>query len=106
LLLLDEMLRGTNSYDKRLGSIATIESIFKNRLNGVIATNDLSIADYEYKNNQKIKNFHFDISIANKKMFFEYKLKLGVCRSTNASILLSEIGKVKAICDLNCVSNR
>ena len=91
-LLLDELLRGTNSKDKTSGSIAIIKNIINNNSNAIIATHDLSITNISQENYSNIRNFYFDISITEKKMHFDYKIKTGVCQSTNASLLLKEIG--------------
>ena len=91
-LLLDELLRGTNSFDKRTGSIAIIKNIIKNKSSAIIATHDLSIANNSFDNNDNIRKYHFDIMVKENHMFFDYKLKEGVCQSTNASLLLKEIG--------------
>lgn len=91
-LLLDELLRGTNNIDKTEGSIAIIENIINTSASAIIATHDLSITDLCEKNNIQIRKYYFDIIINEYKMYFDYKLKEGVCKTRNASLLLKEIG--------------
>ncbi|MGY3213024.1 MutS-related protein [Mucilaginibacter sp. HD30] len=90
--LIDEMLRGTNSVDKYLGSKAVIEQLIKKKGVGMVATHDLQIARLEDKYPDYVRNFYFDIQISNGQMLFDYKLKLGECKTFNASLLLKQIG--------------
>ena len=90
--LIDEMLRGTNSVDKFLGSKAIIERLISQKAVGIIATHDLQIAELEEKYPDYIRNFHFDIQVEGEEMKFDYKLKKGECRTFNAQMLLKRIG--------------
>jgi hypothetical protein len=90
--LIDEMLRGTNSVDKYLGSKAVIEKLIAQKAVGIIATHDLQIADLEKKYPEYIRNYYFDIQVAGAEMKFDYKLKKGECKTFNASILLERLG--------------
>lgn len=90
--LIDEMLRGTNSVDKYLGSKAVIEQLIKKRGVGMVATHDLQIARLEDKYPDYVRNFYFDIQISNGQMLFDYRLKPGECKTFNASLLLKQIG--------------
>jgi DNA mismatch repair ATPase MutS len=90
--LIDEMLRGTNSVDKYLGSKALIEKLISQKAVGIVATHDLQIADLQQKHPDYIRNFHFDIQVAGEEMHFDYKLKVGECKTFNASLLLKRIG--------------
>ncbi len=90
--LIDEMLRGTNSVDKYLGSKGVIEKLISQNAVGIIATHDLQIAELEQKHFSYIRNFHFDIQIEGEEMKFDYKLKQGECRTFNASLLLKKLG--------------
>lgn len=93
LLLLDEMLRGTNSADKARGSMAITRELIRCHVPAIIATHNLELAAMEKEFPQAIANFFFDISIsAEQQMQFDYKLKPGVCNTFNASLLLREIG--------------
>ena len=90
--LIDEMLRGTNSVDKYLGSKAVIEQLIKKKGVGMVATHDLQIAQLEKQYPGYIRNFYFDIQVKNGEMLFDYKMKHGECKTFNASLLLKQIG--------------
>ncbi|RYE33431.1 MAG: DNA mismatch repair protein MutS [Sphingobacteriaceae bacterium] len=92
LVLIDEMLRGTNSKDKYAGSKAFIERLVAQKTAALVATHDLQIADLADEHPGKVRNFHFDIEMQNQDMFFDYKIKNGPCKTFNAAILLREIG--------------
>jgi hypothetical protein len=91
-VLIDEMLRGTNSRDKYLGSKVFIEKLISEKTPALFATHDLQLADLEDNHAESLRNFHFDIQLANGEMKFDYKLKHGACKTFNAAILLKEIG--------------
>jgi len=90
--LVDEMLRGTNSVDKYLGSKAVIERLISKKGVGMVATHDLQIAELEKKYPDYLRNFYFDIQVSNGEMLFDYKIKHGECKTFNASMLLKQIG--------------
>lgn len=92
LLLVDEMLRGTNSKDKFLGSMAFIKRMITLHCPALFATHDLQLSKLEDDNPGKVRNFHFDIQIDENDMVFDYLLKNGPCTTFNASILLKQIG--------------
>jgi hypothetical protein len=91
-ILLDEILRGTNSLDRHTGSEALIRQLIREAAVGILATHDLQLAALagEYPGN--LENYHFDVQIHGEELFFDYKLKHGVCKSMNASILMRKIG--------------
>ncbi|MDP3468861.1 MAG: DNA mismatch repair protein MutS [Daejeonella sp.] len=90
--LIDEMLRGTNSVDKYLGSKAVIEKLISQKAVGIVATHDLQIAGLEQNYPDYIRNYYFDIQMEANEMRFDYKLKKGECKTFNASLLLQRIG--------------
>lgn len=90
--LIDEMLRGTNSVDKYLGSKAVIKQLILKKGVGMVATHDLQIADMEKQYPDYIRNFYFDIQVKDGEMLFDYKIKHGECKTFNASLLLKQIG--------------
>jgi hypothetical protein len=90
--LIDEMLRGTNSVDKYLGSKAVIEQLIRKNAVGMVATHDLQIARLEDKYPTYVRNFYFDIQVKDGEMLFDYKIKHGECKTFNASLLLKQIG--------------
>lgn len=91
-ILLDEILRGTNSLDRHTGSRALIKQLIKNKAAAIIATHDLELADLKNEYPENILNYHFDVQVENEELFFDYRLKPGVCTSLNASILMKKIG--------------
>jgi hypothetical protein len=91
-ILLDEILRGTNSLDRRTGSEALIQQLVRHHAVGIIATHDIELSRLENDLPQSIKNYHFDVQVTGDKLFFDYKLKHGVCKSMNASALMKQIG--------------
>ncbi|MXV15294.1 MutS-related protein [Hufsiella ginkgonis] len=90
--LVDEMLRGTNSADKYLGSRAIIEQLIRQQAVGIVATHDLQIAQLEKAYPGYIRNFYFDIRVEHGEMLFDYKIKNGECKTFNASLLLKQLG--------------
>jgi hypothetical protein len=91
-LLLDEILRGTNSLDRYTGSKALIKQLITHRAVGILATHDLELAKLESTYPDHIHNYHFDVQVEGEELYFDYKLKEGVCQSLNASILMKKIG--------------
>jgi DNA mismatch repair ATPase MutS len=91
-VLIDEMLRGTNSRDKYLGSKVFIEKLISLATPTLFATHDLQLSELKEVYIEEVRNYHFDIQINNGEMNFDYKLKLGPCKTFNAAILLKEIG--------------
>jgi hypothetical protein len=90
--LIDEMLRGTNSVDKYLGSKAIITRLIELNGRGAVATHDLKLAELDEKYPNQIENYHFDIQVKDGEMVFDYRLKTGPCTVFNASLLLKGIG--------------
>ncbi len=91
-ILLDEILRGTNSFDRHTGSKALIKQLIKKKAAAIIATHDLELATLKEDFSQHILNYHFDVQVSNDELYFDYSLKPGVCNSLNASILMKKIG--------------
>ena len=91
-VLLDEILRGTNSHDRHTGSAAFITQLIRHNAFAVIATHDLELANLEKEYPQSLENYHFDVQVRGEELFFDYKLKDGVCHSLNASLLMKKIG--------------
>lgn len=92
LVLIDEMLRGTNSKDKYQGSKAFIERLITQRTPALFATHDLQLSEMQDDYPDQLRNYHFDIQLSEGEMNFDYKLKHGACRTFNAAILLKQIG--------------
>lgn len=91
-ILLDEILRGTNSFDRHKGSAAFIQQLIKEQAVAVIATHDVELAQLTQHYPLSITNYHFDVEVEGEELYFDYKLKPGVCQSLNASLLMKKIG--------------
>ncbi len=89
-IVLDEILKGTNSTDKAIGSRKFVEKLVAGNATGIIATHDLSLCEIE-KELEDVKNYFFDAEIVNDELYFDYKLKRGVCQNMNASFLLKKM---------------
>ena len=91
-ILLDEILRGTNSLDRHTGSVALVKQLIKHKAACIIATHDVELAKLKESYPANILNYHFDVQVENEELYFDYKLKKGICTSLNASILMKKIG--------------
>ena len=89
-IILDEILKGTNSKDKAIGSKKFIEKLIKSKSTGIIATHDVSLCDLENEFSD-IKNHYFDAEIIESELHFDYTLKNGICKNMNASFLLEKM---------------
>lgn len=92
-VLLDEILKGTNSKDKEEGSKKFLQKMKRIGAKGIIATHDLSLCVLSDEDTAFI-NFYFDSTIANNELSFDYKLKNGICKNMNASFLLQKMNLV------------
>ena len=89
-IILDEILKGTNSKDKAIGSKKFVEKLTKSKSTGIIATHDVSLCELENEFTD-IKNYYFDAEISNNELSFDYTLKNGICKNMNASFLLQKM---------------
>lgn len=92
-VVLDEILKGTNSVDKAEGSKKFVERLVRNGSTGMVATHDLSLCTLADEL-PEVENRYFDAQIVNEELFFDYKFKEGVCQNMNASFLLKNMGIV------------
>jgi DNA mismatch repair ATPase MutS len=92
LILLDEILKGTNSKDKQAGSIALIEQLLHYKSVGLFATHDLMLGELASRFPGQVNNLCFEIQIENDKMVIDYKLHDGVCKNLNATYLMKNMG--------------
>ena len=91
-LLLDEILRGTNSDDRYTGSVALIKQLTGYGAVAMVATHDLRLAGLEHELPDAIENYHFDVKVNDEELFFDYLLTPGICSSFNASLLMKKMG--------------
>jgi len=93
-IILDEILRGTNSADKQKGSKALISQLVRLGTSGMIATHDLSLGELKKSFPENIQNKRFEVEITNDELVFDYKLKEGISQNLNASFLMEKMGIV------------
>lgn len=91
-LLLDEILRGTNSNDRHTGSVALIKQLIKNGAPAILATHDLALSSLTEEAGRCIEIYNFDVKIQGDELYFDYKINPGICKSLNASILMKKMG--------------
>ena len=89
-IILDEILKGTNSTDKAIGSRKFVEKLVASNATGIIATHDLSLCEIE-KELTEVKNYYFDAQIIDDELYFDYTFKKGICQNMNASFLLQKM---------------
>ena len=92
LFLLDELLSGTNSHDRRIGAAAIVRSLIHRNAIGLITTHDLALANIERDLEGKALNVHFDDKISDGHISFDYRLRPGVVTHSNALELMRSVG--------------
>ncbi len=93
-VMLDEILRGTNSDDKRNGTIKVVKKMIQNNAIGAIATHDIEVCltTNEYPN--QLINKCFEVEIENNNLQFDYTLRDGICKNRSASFLMQKMGVI------------
>ena len=91
-VLLDELLRGTNSEDKQSGTFKIIEKMVLLKAIGVIATHDLEVCALSEKYPKVLQNKCFESQIVHGELYFDYTLKEGICQNKNATFLMEKMG--------------
>ncbi|MBV5316071.1 MAG: hypothetical protein JZU47_22420 [Prolixibacteraceae bacterium] len=91
-VIVDEMLKGTNSIDKLNGSKELIHQLVSLHTHGIIATHDLGLTDLAKQYPSSIKNQCFEVKLNNDELIFDYKLTDGVTRTMNATFLMKKMG--------------
>ena len=89
-IILDEILKGTNSTDKAIGSRKFVEKLVASNSTGIIATHDLSLCAAADEM-PEVKNYYFDAQIIDGELYFDYTFKAGICQNMNASFLLKKM---------------
>jgi len=95
-ILLDEILKGTNSTDKQAGSIALVRQLLQYSCLTLIATHDLLLGELEKDNPNRIRNYCFEPFIENDQLAFDYLLKPGIATKMNATFLMRKMGIIPA----------
>ena len=91
-VILDEMLKGTNSEDKHTGSKGLLEQMVQYRVAGLAATHDTDLGKLEDAYPDQIFNRRFEAEIKSGELFFDYKIKQGISRNLNAVFLMKKYG--------------
>ena len=94
LVILDEILKGTNSADKQKGSLALVGKLVKMNVAGIIATHDLVLGTLADRFPGRVFNRCFEAEIDGDTLHFDYKLHDGVARNLNAYFLMQHMGIV------------
>lgn len=91
-VILDEILRGTNSNDKHNGTVGLVQKLVAAKACGIIATHDLTVSALKEQRPDYISNKCFESEIINDELIFDYRLKDGVCEKLSASFLMKKMG--------------
>jgi hypothetical protein len=92
LFLVDEFLNGTNSHDRRIGAGALVRGLVQRGAIGLVTTHDLALADIAGELGESAANVHFEDQIAGGKISFDYHMRPGVVRKSNAIELMRQVG--------------
>ncbi|MFQ5720456.1 MAG: DNA mismatch repair protein MutS [Acidobacteriota bacterium] len=92
LFLLDEILHGTNSHDRRIGAEAIVRGLLGRGAVGLVTTHDLALARITEDGAVPGVNVHFEDQIVDGRMQFDYRMRSGVVRKSNALALMRSIG--------------
>ena len=98
MVLLDEILRGTNSEDKQYGTIKIIERLLSLKAIGIVATHDIEVCKTADRYPQQLQNKCFESYIHEGELSFDYKLREGICQNKNATFLMEKLGIIS--CEL------
>jgi len=93
-VLLDEILRGTNSDDKRNGTIEVVKKIIAKKAIGAIATHDIEVCLTTNEYPDVLTNQCFEVEIQNNELHFDYKLRNGICKNKSATFLMQKMGVI------------
>ena len=92
LFLIDELLNGTNSHDRRIGAEALVRGLIDRGAIGLITTHDLALAEIAHTLGDRAANVHFEDQIENGQIRFDYVMRHGVVRKSNAIELMRSVG--------------
>ncbi|MCP1995548.1 DNA mismatch repair protein MutS [Flavobacterium sp. HSC-61S13] len=91
-VLLDEILRGTNSDDKQSGTIGVILKLIQDQTFGMIATHDLEVCEITKDHPTILTNKCFEVEMHDDELFFDYKIYDGICKNKNATFIMKKMG--------------
>lgn len=92
IYLIDEIFMGTNSMDRITGARSVLKNLSRSWIIGLISTHDFELCDLEQENGVHVENYHFMESYRNNEIQFDYKLRPGRSRTTNAKYLMRMVG--------------
>lgn len=92
LFLLDELLQGTNSHDRRMGAEGVLRAFLERGAIGLVSTHDLALTDIEPPRSGRLRNLHFEDEIVDGRIRFDFKLREGVVTKSNGVELMRSIG--------------
>ena len=92
LFLLDEILHGTNSYDRRIGAEAIVRALAEGGAIGLVTTHDLALTELPSRLSVPAVNMHFEDRLEDGRMVFDYRMRPGVVEHSNALALMRAIG--------------
>jgi len=93
-VLLDEILRGTNSDDKRNGTIEVIKKVIAQKAIGAIATHDIEVCLTTKEFPETLINKCFEVEIIDNDLHFDFILRDGICKNKSATFLMKKIGVI------------
>ena len=96
MVLLDEILRGTNSEDKQYGTIKIIERLLSLKAIGIVATHDIEVCKTADRYPEQLQNKCFESYIHEGELSFDYKLREGICQNKNATFLMEKLGIIRS----------
>jgi DNA mismatch repair ATPase MutS len=92
LFLLDEILHGTNSHDRRIGAEAVVRGLLAKGAVGLVTTHDLALTELAGAGGNALANAHFEDQVRDGEIAFDYRLRPGVVSHSNALALMRAVG--------------
>ena len=92
LFLLDELLSGTNSHDRLIGTQFVLRKLLDHNAIGIVSTHDLALTQIPAMVQGRAINHHFEDRLEDGRLIFDYKLKPGIVKTSNAFKLMQSIG--------------
>ena len=92
--MIDELLHGTNSHDRRLGAEAVLRGLIDRGAMGLVTTHDLALAGIADALGSRARNVHFEDQLVNGAMHFDYHLRPGIVTHSNALELMRSVGLI------------
>jgi DNA mismatch repair ATPase MutS len=91
-IILDEILRGTNSDDKRNGTVELLKKLMNQHATGIIATHDTEVCQLTFQYSEYFRNKCFEVEIKENDLYFDYVLRDGICQNKSATFLMKKVG--------------